>query len=110
MKLITERSCILDASNRWDAQYPPHSCQNDKKKIGDVLRATDLGKCTADDLEKITGNRSWSTPETCSECGAEGVATIQLGQEPDYESRTAWICERCLNKAIDMFKKARKQK
>ena len=105
MKIISERSCIIDVSKRWDAQNPPNSCSKGKKKIGDILRSIDLKTATADDIEKIIGNRSWSQPETCSECGKEDVTTIQLGQEPDYKSRTAWICEECIKKALLMFEK-----
>ena len=33
---------------------------------------------------------------TCDECGGTSPQVIRLGEEPDYESRTADICAACL--------------
>lgn len=39
----------------------------------------------------------------CDECSEKVNIAIQLGEEPDYESATAIICESCLNKAKELF-------
>jgi len=54
---------------------------------------------TEEKAKEILGNDSW-TRNKCDECDADVYATVQLGQEPDYESAAANICLDCLNKAI----------
>lgn len=37
---------------------------------------------------------------SCNECGEESEELVQLGEEPEYESRTANVCAKCLMKAM----------
>jgi len=53
-------------------------------------------------VDKAIGNKSWTRTE-CGECGAENVPVVVLGEEPDYESSTAWVCLGCLRKAVAML-------
>lgn len=51
-----------------------------------------------DDVDRIAG-KSW-TWIRCNECEEQVDKVVQLGNEPDYESSTAWICENCIAKAL----------
>ena len=55
-----------------------------------------------DAVNDIIGNQSW-TQCSCSECNRDVDAVVQLGQEPDYESSTAWICRDCIKLAAAAF-------
>lgn len=103
MHLITERSVIREVADRWDKQYPPGTANNDRVEISKHLRVLNLETATASDLERIIGNGSWTRTPVCSECGAKEVPVVQVGQEPDYESLTAYLCRVCIEKALKLF-------
>ena len=102
MKLITERSLIRCVAARWDAQYPSGSRSAEQAAISNALRGLDVERASAEEVAAIIGNDSWTRIPRCDECGAKGVPVVEIGQEPDYESRTAWICARCLRSALKM--------
>ena len=104
MKLVTERSLIRNVHERWLSQYP--NPQGDRLRV--LLELTDLDRetATAKDVEKIIGNDTWVMPNTCDECGARGKPVVQICEEPDYETHTAWICQACIERALRMFKEA----
>lgn len=95
MKLITERTMILGVVARWDEQYR-HYLAGDKTEISKKLSALDLKTATAADVDGIIGNQSWTLPPACSECGRSAPVVIEVGQKPDYDSQTVWLCEPCL--------------
>ena len=98
MKLITERTQIQDIAARWRAQYP-----RDRQEIAQKLDALDENS-TADDVAAIIGNRTWCQPSTCNDCGAVADVAVQVGEEPDYESRTATLCLACVEKALSLMR------
>jgi len=98
MILITREALAATAAERWDLQYPRADLQEPSRRIRALGPAPD-----PDAVDRIIGNDYWTTPGPCSECGAQGVAVAQVGQEPDYESATAWLCEGCARKALSLF-------
>jgi len=58
---------------------------------------------TEEDIEEIIGNDSW-TSNRCNQCRNETDVLIRLGEEPDWESNTFFICKDCLEKAINLIK------
>jgi len=58
----------------------------------------------AEDVDAFMGNSSWTDIRDCSECRAESHKVVQLGEEPDRESSTAWVCEDCLEKALKLIR------
>lgn len=100
MRLITTRSSIKAVPDMWDRQY-----KNTKNKqhiiTGIRLRSLDLETCTPDDIAVIIGNKSW-THLCCDECENDVNAVVELGQEPDYESRTARVCLDCVKNALSL--------
>mgnify|MGYP003472739987 CR=1 FL=1 len=100
MKLITERTQILEVSEAWAAQYPDDGWGGDKAVIAGRLRRLNKEKAAAADVAKIIGNSSWTDVHSCDECGAEAKAVVRLWREQDYESRPTYICRACLIKAL----------
>lgn len=100
MYLITKKSILEGLAAKYKMQYPVNrqffdgSWSDDKINL--LLKEKPLTEKRANE---ILGNDSW-TRNRCDECNADVYATVQLGQEPDYESATANICLECLNKAV----------
>lgn len=99
MRIIRKSDLILKVSEEWDYQYK-NTTQEDKIEKGNRLR-TEKPQ-TEEAIEKIIGTKSWTRNE-CDECGNDCDITIQLGEEPDFESNTANICPECLKKALSLL-------
>ncbi len=101
MKIITRESKAAVAAERWKEQYF-HDGEwrpgDDKRLAYEELMK---GDHTPDRVEEIL-NCSWTMTQ-CGECMAYGVPVVQLGEEPDYESATAYVCAPCLQAAIERF-------
>ena len=102
MYRITRESRAKLAVKSWRHTYSSGRYGSDKIIKLEQLEA--LGdNPTPDQIDAIIGNPSWTSVGRCHECGKEGCEVlIQLGQEPNYESRTANICPECLQKALDL--------
>lgn len=72
----------------------------DTKKIHAAVAALDLEVATREDIAKAMGYSGWIYDPRCHECGRNVELTVQLGEEPDYESCTADICLECLREAL----------
>lgn len=124
MKLITrqtEANSLVSRFEHWEKET---------YKYCDMLRARGLGR-PVDELRKLGPNPdpdlcdavirkqldqhvwpsgnvpTWTQPPACSECGEQKGSVVELGDEPDYESRTAWICLDCLRAAVALANKER---
>lgn len=73
--------------------------QEDIVLIGAILKTEK--PTTEEHVERIIGNNTW-TRNVCDECGNDSEITVQLGEEPDYDSATAKICQECLKKALSL--------
>lgn len=107
MKLCTRESVSSEAAELWKEHYnqfggrwttyddtntwPAHP----EKKYLELVS----GAQTPERVDEILG-RNWSQPPRCSECDKQGSAVVQLGEEPDYDSATVWVCRACLEKAV----------
>lgn len=109
MKILYRADKVSGVPAAWKEQYCKNgewanygSRANDKEEIYKALIA--CNPLTAEDANRIIGNNSW-TSDGCDECGKDDCENLlQLGEEPDWESRTVNICSDCLNKAIELFK------
>lgn len=111
MNLTTKRELIRAVASRWRQQYEPFSDDRpmfswrtgvtspplNKKQIAEKLDTLDGETATAEEVAAIIGNESW-TRLTCDECGLDVDSVLTVGQAPDYESRTASICQDCAAK------------
>jgi len=108
MKLINERTLIRGVAEAWEQQYwaPPSPKITACSEILKKLRNLDKEKATAEEVALIIGNDSWASEKAipkCSECGENVSEIVQVGEEPDYESNTSWICKKCLVRALELF-------
>lgn len=97
MIVITERSQIRSLLTRFNLQYAGdhyHWVPLLRKQI----EALDLDTCSKEDVAEILGNSLWTNLK-CDECERQVDRVIQVGQEPDYESSTAFLCVDCVTKA-----------
>lgn len=107
MKLITDQSEASRAASRWKSHYYTAgewrqiAC-GDSEMV--YLRLRELGKAPLpDDVAQVIGNTSWSAAPMCNECNTSTGVVVQLGDEPDYDSSTVWVCLSCLEKALALF-------
>ena len=100
MKLITERDLIRNVLDSWCAQYPEKIGENYQimKKLMDLNRET----ATSEEVNAIIGNETW-TSINCDQCGKYVSLAVIVGQEPDVDSNTVIVCDRCLNYAYDLL-------
>ena len=96
--IVTERELIKSVVSRWDKQYGSKRWGDDKLLILERLRQLDLDTASADEINSIIGNSSWTT-ERCSQCGGYNLPVVVVGEVPDYESSTATLCRQCFDKA-----------
>ncbi len=45
---------------------------------------------------------TWTSVPACNECGESKDAVVRVGEEPDYESSTAFVCRDCLSEALGL--------
>jgi len=98
MKVITAETLAAEAYTRWMKQYP-----SDKDGIGEMLLG--LGENpNPEDVDNIIGNCSWTSVPRCNECESIVDKVIMLGEEPDYESYTIFVCDECIKNACSKIK------
>jgi len=102
--VITRQLLANDAAIRWRRQYESGIYGLDKLEIADKLDA--LGPSPIpDSVDGVIGNGSWTRIPSCSGCGAKPItAVVQVGEDPDYESHTAYLCKGCVTKAADALR------
>jgi len=102
MKLITKEMLIKDVAESWKRSYLRNgewyeTISGDTEIVyRKLLKAT-----TEQEVVGAIGNKSW-TSLYCNDCEKEVNAVVQLGEGPDYESHTAYICFDCLEKALKL--------
>jgi len=101
MEIITKRQVIQGVQERWNRQYSRMRSNHPLINVGPQLESLNLDIVSADDVNKIIGNNSW-TALSCDECKKDVEAIIVVGEEPDYESSTARVCFDCIRKAAAM--------
>lgn len=98
MNIIKKTDLIENVYDKWIEQYRG-STDEDKLLVAVILKTEK--PTTEEHVERIIGNNSW-TRNICNECGNDSEITVQLGEEPDYDSATAKICPECLKKALSL--------
>ena len=101
MKTCRERDQVRTAAQRWRVQYRYGSqIQHDISSRLDLL---DPETASAGDVSEIVGNTSWADRKRCDECGQQSWDIVEIGEEPDYESRTCYVCADCLRAALRLL-------
>ena len=106
-KLITQRDLIRDVANKWKEAYwdeknGTYYYGSEKGEIHQKLLKLDLEKCSAESVNKIIGNKSW-TELKCDQCQKRVRSVVMVGQKPDYESSTTQLCRGCIQEAGELF-------
>lgn len=103
MKLIKQRDLIRTTAQRYEEQlfhtfgrYPA------RIEVLAKLRKLDAEAATASEIDEIIGVKNWCN-SFCDECNENVSDVVQIGDEPDYESHTAWICKKCAPKLIALL-------
>lgn len=109
MKVESQRERIRTVAERWRSAWGSETHRRlnpERLALADKLEALGLETATKEQVDSVIGNRGWSMPMTCDECSADdGRPVVQLGNEPDYDSNTAWICSACLQQALLLISK-----
>ena len=101
---ITRKTRAAEAARKWREQYPPGSPPGwggaDREATYAALVA--LGPLPDPDaVDALIGNTSWTDVPECDGCERTGMPfVVRVGDEPDYESSTAWLCSECLAEAV----------
>ncbi len=108
MFLKTGKINAATAAKRWKKQYFSHVkgfMDADREAIYNQLVA--LGPTpNPDDVDSIIGNGSWTNPGECDECKNPNSVLVEVGELPDYESRTVLIRTACLEAALKLVEDA----
>jgi hypothetical protein len=99
MKIITRYDYAQTAPARWIATYENTGLGKSWQHVTDKMKVLQP-PFNPDEIDAIIGNSSWTHIASCGECEKEAEAIMELGQEPDYESATAYLCLPCLGKAF----------
>ena len=100
MKVITKRTLIREIAKKWNAQFFYGPLEGDT--TGDKLSALDVETASVEDIVQIIGTTVW-TDLSCSECGKSVDLVIQVGEEPDWETQTAYLCEACVKNTFNLL-------
>ena len=104
MELRTERARIKEVADMWDATYGPKfrpTNNGSSKEISVTLHALNLNKVSANTVNKIIGNDTW-TVLICHECAVEVKKVVVFYMSDGY--RAYQICESCATKVKTLFK------
>lgn len=72
------------------------------------LSALDLDTCTPEEVDAIWGHNGWNSMPFCGHCGdRDQDVTYQIGEEADYESRTAYLCQACIAELVREYLEAK---
>jgi len=100
--LENEQQQVVGVAARWKAQYCHDGKWDDvwgRDKSSESIYQGLIAlppSATAADVATIIGNDTW-VGERCTECGKRN-AVLLVGDEPDYESATVYLCAKCARK------------
>ncbi|MBB03976.1 MAG: hypothetical protein CML03_00380 [Pseudooceanicola sp.] len=107
MKIISKVEICAAVPHRWADQYKNYGPHHEKQKIGQRLLALKPEERTAEIIDAIIGNGSWTT-NTCDSCGKDCETLVRIGEEPDYDARWQDLCRECLIAGVELFDTTRK--
>lgn len=101
-RLVTTKTQAKTAASRWTTAYVGTT------NASHAAITRKLGALGPDpepeEIDRIIGNDSWTDPGTCNGCGSrDRQPRVIVGDEPDYESCTATLCEKCAYVAVALF-------
>lgn len=97
-RLLTRQWRANEAAVSWNRTYPVGK----PDPIGAALTALGLTP-DPDEVDRVIGNKWW-TQQRCDACDKYAGDVVVVGDEPDYESRTATLCRDCITEAYNLIK------
>jgi hypothetical protein len=102
MRKYSERESVKTAIHNFIANYGNGTYHYGKdKQAGAKLKLLDPETATAEEVNTIIG-APWAVPWCCDECNHSGWDVIEIGDPPDCDSSTAYICQDCLKVALNL--------
>jgi len=101
MEIVNKQTKVDTIRKRWEDQYPPGRDPDKWEHVN--KRLIEDPPQTCEEIDELIGNKSW-TRIRCYQCDEEKDVVVRVGEEPDYESSTSWICKDCLKIALKMIK------
>lgn len=110
--LFTRRILAAGAARAWKEAYSNGGVSGDFIRVISVQQAKRTGELLAglgadpdpDAVDRIIGNKSWTSTPICHGCGRDGhEAIVRIGEEPGHGSSTAHLCRECLLEALKLF-------
>lgn len=102
-RLLTPQILVETVADRWMQQYGAFPRDSGHAAILNQLKALNPTPSAAKEINRIIGNESWTRMPKCDQCQRVKPALVLMGEEPDYESATAWVCQDCLVDALKLF-------
>lgn len=102
---ITRKTLAREAADRWVAVYGEDGggFGSDKVEVLRQLRALGANP-RPDDVDAVIGNRSWTEVPECDGCGAvRQRSVVRVGEPPDYDSSTCYLCKQCVAEVAAMY-------
>ena len=99
MEKITRESLASIVVKRWKEQYRRDI--NTGSHWDEIyLKLKGLGSSPSpEEVNQVIGNNNWTKVPGCNECKEDSNEfVIRVGDEPDYESNTAFLCSTCIDK------------
>lgn len=107
--ILTRASWAAGAAASWRRERAHYIAQGHRlpggrtdAEVADLLDA--LGPSPdPDDVDRVIGHDGWTQLPACSGCDAHVPLVVQVGEVPDYESSTAYLCPACLREAAALL-------
>lgn len=104
VRLETRHSRASVAAQQWKRDHLRRGdWRHDDPHLDQYLSLVSLGDDTEPDaVDAIVGGGYW-TACRCDDCDKVVDSVVILGDEPDYDSNTAYVCRPCLEKALELI-------
>lgn len=109
MRLLDERSQIKATISHW-LEYLPQWLPSPTHAIQlAAFQKLNPETATTEDVAKAKEGFASIEKNTCGECGVEDWDIVEIGEPPNYESWTAYLCLDCLEKAVTLLREHKRK-
>lgn len=105
-RIIRRDDIVARVPDRWARQYAPRGKWSpDKDQITDALASLKGTSFTAEQVDSIIGNNSW-TKNCCDGCDKDLPLLVRIGDDSDYETRYLDLCLVCARETFEAIGRA----
>ena len=99
---------LVDIKRFYPREY------EDRRATVELAKSLDPETSTREDVQSLWNLSGWdgvyNPGQRCDNCGQCREAVVEVGEEPDYESNTASMCEECLEAALALLRASKEGK